>query len=49
MMMMTSEIKQEMPFKSVFLHGIIRDENGVKMSKTLGKIFKFNRISFNLN
>ncbi|MCD8026948.1 MAG: valine--tRNA ligase [Clostridiales bacterium] len=24
------------PFKTVFMHGIVRDENGVKMSKSLG-------------
>lgn len=41
MMMITSELKKEIPFKNVFLHGIIRDEQGVKMSKTLGKIFNF--------
>lgn len=44
-MMMTSEIKKEIPFKSVFLHGIIRDEDGVKMSKTLGKFFDFKGIN----
>ena len=26
----------EPPFKTVFMHGIVRDENGVKMSKSLG-------------
>ena len=26
----------EAPFKTVFMHGIVRDENGVKMSKSLG-------------
>lgn len=24
------------PFKTVFMHGIVRDENGIKMSKSLG-------------
>ena len=36
MIMMTSEIHQSIPFKEVFLHGIVRDKDGVKMSKTLG-------------
>lgn len=30
------ELTEELPFKTVFLHGIVRDENGVKMSKSLG-------------
>ena len=36
MIMMTSEIKKSTPFKDVFLHGIVRDINKNKMSKTLG-------------
>jgi valyl-tRNA synthetase len=36
MIMMTLEIKQSIPFEDVFLHGIVRDEVGIKMSKTLG-------------
>jgi valyl-tRNA synthetase len=36
MIMMTSEIKKSIPFKHVYLHGIVRDADGVKMSKTLG-------------
>ena len=30
------ELTGELPFKTVFLHGIVRDENGIKMSKSLG-------------
>ena len=36
MMMMTSEVHKTIPFKDVFLHGIVRDKDGIKMSKTLG-------------
>ncbi len=36
MIMMTAETHHSIPFKEVFLHGIVRDKDGVKMSKTLG-------------
>ena len=36
MVMMSLYIKDEIPFSYVYLHGIIRDEKGRKMSKSLG-------------
>jgi len=32
------EYTQEIPFETVYLHGLIRDENGRKMSKTYGNV-----------
>ncbi|NQV19474.1 MAG: valine--tRNA ligase [Armatimonadetes bacterium] len=36
MIMATLEFKDKIPFDTVLLHGMVRDENGVKMSKSLG-------------
>ena len=36
MIMFGLEFTAQAPFETVYLHGIIRDENGVKMSKTKG-------------
>ena len=36
MIMATLEFEQKIPFDTVFLHGIVRDETGRKMSKSLG-------------
>ena len=38
MIMMTKAVKHDIPFKNVYLHGVVRDENGVKMSKSLGNV-----------
>ena len=36
MVMMAMEFKEEIPFRQVYLHGLVRDEQGRKMSKSLG-------------
>ncbi len=36
MIMMGLEFQQEIPFKHVFIHGLVRDSQGRKMSKSLG-------------
>jgi len=36
MLMMGIKITGRLPFKTIYLHGLIRDENGEKLSKTLG-------------
>jgi valyl-tRNA synthetase len=36
MIMMGLEFKREIPFKHVFIHGLVRDSQGRKMSKSLG-------------
>ena len=38
MMMMQLEVVDEIPFHTVYLHQLVRDEKGVKMSKTLGNV-----------
>ena len=36
MIFMGLEFKEEIPFKNVFIHGLVRDSQGRKMSKSLG-------------
>ena len=38
MMMMQLEVAKDIPFHTIYLHGLVRDEKGVKMSKTLGNV-----------
>jgi valyl-tRNA synthetase len=38
MVLMSTYVLGEIPFKTVYLHGMVRDEKGRKMSKSLGNI-----------
>jgi valyl-tRNA synthetase len=38
MLMMGVEFKKEVPFKDVYLHALVRDKSGKKMSKSVGNV-----------
>jgi valyl-tRNA synthetase len=38
MMMMGLHFRGKIPFRDIFIHGLVRDEQGRKMSKTLGNV-----------
>ncbi|QKF76766.1 valine--tRNA ligase [Arcobacter defluvii] len=38
MMMMGEHFRGELPFKDIYMHALVRDENGAKMSKSKGNV-----------
>lgn len=38
MMMMQMEVVKQVPFDTIYLHALVRDEKGIKMSKSIGNV-----------
>ncbi len=38
MMMMQLEVVKQIPFDTIYLHALVRDEKGIKMSKSIGNV-----------
>lgn len=38
MVMLSLELNDKLPFKEVYLHGMVRDSKGEKMSKSKGNV-----------
>ena len=38
MMMMGEHFQGELPFKDIYMHALVRDEHGAKMSKSKGNV-----------
>ena len=47
MVMMGLEFGKDIPFKHVFIHGLVRDSQGRKMSKSLGNVIDPNKVCDN--
>jgi valyl-tRNA synthetase len=46
MVMMSLQLTDQLPFKEVYLHAMVRDKEGVKMSKSKGNVIDPLEVSF---